>query len=213
MSEYVLCTMGDVKGFTKIGAGFTNYDANLIAAISIASDQIIKFVGQPLANGPKVQYAATPQSAAGAPTRVRLTAPNVNFALPIVVKFDATGRFGAWATTLVKDYDYTVREHDSSILLLGEWGYTPRGIQIEYTAGYQLAADPPNLLQVPANLRNAAAMQAAFLFNRIQSGSLGKSAEEKENMQITYTRAAANGLLGEVKAMISSARMPMVGRS
>lgn len=214
MDDYVFCTVNDVKDYTKIGTDYTRYDGILRNCIAIASEQIKRYMPAMMKTGLRTVFFAVPRWSEGSPTFIRFAVQNVDYNLPIVVKYDATGVFNGWENTLTLGVDYTIDQERGGIFLLQDIGSSPRGLKVTLTGGYELASDPPELLQVPANIKIATALQAGFLYNRITSGALGKLSEEKEGTsRVVYTKAAATGLLDEVRSMLGTVtRMPFVGK-
>lgn len=204
-----LCSVEQVRKLIRMGTNFDRYDELVTMFVRIASQQVLKYVGKDLQKGKRVEYFSTARE--GRSTIIRLSGENVDYNEPIEVDYDYTGYFIGGETALTDDVDYKINPITNELSFLSLFDYAPRAIRVQYTAGYDVSSSE---LQVPATYGDAAAIQAAWLYSRWQSGSFGKQSEEKENtLRIVWTKSAQAGVCDEVKGMLKgSTRQPYIGK-
>lgn len=212
MVDKVFCTVNDVKTLTPIHSAWTGFNTALGAIIPAATGQIKTFCRRTFEVGSYTEYFLSPMEV---PARIHVIEPPITSS-SIVFVYDKSGRFvdSALSTSLVEDTDFTVNYDTGLITLTGEFEYSRRGLKIVYTGGYPVVAESPPRVQVPAQVVQACAIQAAFLLERTMAGQMGKQTSEEARAASTkWTSSATSGLVAEAQALVTPYRRPLVGRN
>ncbi len=204
----VFASLLDVKQYTPINAGFTMYDTQIEAQITAVSDMIRAYCRR------KFDRAEYTQRAMSGRAFVTLIESPID-PESVTVEYDPTGRYAPNEfEELTEDTDYGVDADTGQITFYGNTIVHPRGFRLTYTGGYDYRAGSSTILQVPANVTMATAMQVVFMMQRQRAGSLGVDQEEKaRNSLRKYSISATTGMLSEVEALLSGYRRTMVGSS
>jgi hypothetical protein len=98
---------------------------------------------------------------------------------------------------LVTVYPYKLTAHD-------------RVLRIDYRGGYELDDTDASLVLGPDHVTGAAAIQAAFLYQRVKNRTSGVS-QKQDRVGLSNFKVGANGLVMEAQALLRSEASPMVG--
>lgn len=106
---------------------------------------------------------------------------------------------------------YRVHEEESSItLLLPHIPQIPEALKVSYVAGFEADPSDPNLLLVDPVLKEACAMQAAFMYTRTVNETLGLKKHEDKAGTKEYNMLAS-GFIQEVQHMLMPYVKPLTG--
>jgi hypothetical protein len=218
MAERVFCTKADVKRVLPGTVTWTGNDAQIDDLIPHVSEQIRIYCRRTFELGEYTEYFAAPDSfSTPPPVRKHLKETPIATSPAAIVSYDPTGRFASFSsvTQLSEGIDYSIDHEKGVIELLGTcYQYSHRGFKIVYTGGYAVGAEAPhNLVQVPAPVKTAAALQVAFLLERTLAGQMGQASSEERKVPVQFTRSASSGLIAEAHSALTVYRRPLVGRT
>jgi hypothetical protein len=132
----------------------------------------------------------------------------------VAIDYDWTGRFRTNAVTrpLTEGCDYDVDYEEGVITILTGFPFNRRGLRIAYTAGFDPDDGTPAVVQVPATIQRAVAMQAVFTLRRLKGSQMGEDQQEKSRQSLQkFTVSATTGLISEVQGMLLRHRAPLIG--
>jgi len=210
---YKFCEVSDVLAYLRVGANYAEHD-------KLLSDKIIPNASTAIENycregsfalGVVTEYLATAES----PAPVSLYLKRTNIATSPAPIFRLTYSFPLdWDAVDALDTRYYDLDHATGKLtLLFDTQQHGRSIKATYTAGYAISTDDGLTLAVPADIREACALQSAFLLERIvnqDSGLLDKKSSGGANLRMST--AAVMGLIPQVRALLNARRRQLVGR-
>jgi hypothetical protein len=204
-----LCSVQQVKTLTQQSSTYAGHDDLIAQMIDIASAQVLQYSKRDFARRVRSEYFMTPE---GRGLTVTVKEGPILEDGTLVVTYDPDGIHDI-STPLIANYDYTVDYERGVLTIFGFMAYSPRGIKVQYTGGYAADVSDPSILQVPANVSLATALQATFLLNRHLAGSQGVSSEMKDGTtQKSYSKQAQSGLIPEATSMLGTTSRVMVGR-
>jgi hypothetical protein len=210
--QTVLCDVSQVRIIAPITQGFSGFDGVIADQIITASDLVRNFCRRKFDKLPYTEFFMTRDDAGfSVRTKERPIAAG-----SVVVHYDPIGRFSPNSFTssaLVEGDDYTVDYENGIVTVLAGVRFHRRGLRIAYTAGYDVDSSTPPIVQVPASIQTATAMQAFFTLRRIRNSQLGQDQQEKARQSLQkFTVSASSGLLSEVQGQLMRYRSPLVGR-
>lgn len=205
------CLPEDVKAHLHQNDGYTGDDANITTHIKQATALIRKYTRREWETGSFVQFFDTQQIqiAFGLGRAVaRFTLKNIPVQSIASVKFH-TG--GDWDTVDDLNTDLYDLDGNSLIMYPLQMHYHQRALRVAYTAGYAINGDDADLLDVPENLKQACAIQAAHTWRRVVNETSGKSQKQDKKGFANYA-VGSSGLVGEALALLKTETTPLVGR-
>lgn len=192
-----LITLAEAKQFLPIREGNTGFDAKLLSMNLAATTLLGNWCRQSWVRAEHTDYFATRSTnrqlidlhsddnmsgVLDAPyeSRYRLRHHPVDEDETITVYYDPTRVFAA--DTVVPDTQWFFDPKTNQIILLRGVSQHPRALKVVYTAGFAVTEgdddENDNLsASAPPDLKLACQTQVLFMFNKIESGSVGTEAQ------------------------------------
>lgn len=211
-------------------AGVTKLDDRLAMLIDLATAQIEQLTGRKFTYQEHTQYLRTietpiigydlwnTENTSGVIVSARgcqypLLGMPVDLAEPFKVYYDLNEVYGE--DTLVESGYYSLNA-DAGVLhtRLGTYDH-PRGLKVNYTAGYAIGDDETLNDTAPIDLRLACVAQVIALWTRLSPDNIGMNSDRGQNNKNATFRQFANrgGLTPEAAGMVAHYRQPLLGLS
>jgi hypothetical protein len=217
--ETVLCGVQDVRAITSVARTNSEFDTGVEPWIIAASSAVRTFTRAGFDYAQYTETFPTRDRFQGDPFTVGLRNLPVDLNKPIEVLYSSRGRFRDNGFEVVPDVYFEVEDATMGRLSVDITTRSARsGLRVTYWAGYPLkdanAGGTLKVLDVPDNIRTAAAIQAAYLMKKNKDNALGKTTvQSNENVQETYDRGGSTGLIREAQGLLLGIRKPLVGRT
>lgn len=200
------CSIEDVKAYANVSEGYAVTDGTIQRFIEQATAKICTFTRRRWTYGKYTDFVDLAGNSWNA-TRERRYQEIYVSERPLrtdpapVIKYTTTGDVQNMKV-LSRDL-YQVNEHKGSItLLLAHSPQMPRALRIEFWAGYETNPDNSEHVMVSDDLREACAMQAAFLYTRGQNETLGLK-KHQDKSGIKEYHILGSGFIREVQGLIT----------
>lgn len=199
MAATPFITLDEVKTYIDIQDGNISFDDKLTDLIAVSSQLISVYCRRDFKKQEYTEYFGTrfnqscPYDLTGDPSndsgllkeytlqRFKLKAFPVDLAQDFKVYYD-TSREWLSSSLLIKDTDYYVDTETNAVVLLIGTVESPRSIKIVYTAGYTEASGTLSA-SLPEELKLACVAQTMFLFDKIETSSIGVSNQSDDEGQ------------------------------
>ena len=199
-------TVEDVKTYSNVSQGYALSDDKIERFIEQATSKIMSFTRRNWLYGKYVDFVDlaglnwTLQPERRFQKVFTNERPLRSTPFPVIT-YTLTGNFSDG--TRLPANDFTVDEHAGAItLLLAYAPQMPRALRIEYYAGFEPDPEQPEILQVSNDLREACAMQAAFLYSRAQNETLGLK-RQQDKSGIKDFNILGSGFIREVQGLLT----------
>ena len=205
------CLPADVSLQMNNRDGYTGDDAAITAHIKQATALVRSFTRRTWERGTFTQFFDTQQIN----TAFQLGRSVARFSLkekPLQsitsIKFN-TG--GDWEATAELRSDLWTLDGNSIIIYPSQMHYHQRSLRVVYIAGHPINDTDAELLDVPENLKQAVAIQAAYQWRRVINETSGKKQKQDQKGFANYS-ITSSGLVGEALALIKGDTTPLLGR-
>jgi hypothetical protein len=210
MVAYKFCEVSQVLKYTRVGDNYTQHDSlindHIIPNATVAIQNYCRrdFVSQAF-----TEYLATPESKA--PVKIYLKETNIALSPTPVFKL-YYGFPASWDGVAALDAQYYDLNREKGILtLLVDTEHHGRSLQASYTAGYTVSSDDNATVNVPNEIRDACALQSAFLFERIINQEVGLQEKRSGDSKAMITSSAVYGLVPQARVLLNAHRKQLVG--
>lgn len=208
------CTVSEAKPFTRIRDGYSEHDGLLLQCIQLATAQIKEHCRRSFSKTAYVEYFPTCERG-DRPSKFYLTERNVATSPALVMRLDY-GWPTDWTTVTPVDALYYRVDREKGILtyLSGTYEH-PESIRIEYTAGYDTDTGNTSLVLVPVDVRQAAAIQSAYLLEKMLNQDIGQTNKNASGVikTLRLEAGAVSGLVKQAASLLSKYRPSLVGKN
>ena len=214
MDEYKFCDISDVIALTRMGDGYTGYNNIIQTLLPQATGQIQQYCRRSFIRDVYTEYFPT-RKVSGRPTKIWLDELNILTEPAPVVKLDYGFPLDWSAIPVVDPTYYRVDYKKSMITLLMDTWECAESLQVTYTAGYPIDTVDTELVLVPSDLVQAAAIQCAYMLNLIVNQDIGQTAKNSAGVIKTLKLSKSNtegGLVPQAGALVQKYRRQLIGK-
>jgi hypothetical protein len=216
--EPKFCTVEDVKRFTPINANFNVFDQKINDLIPIVTRLVRAYCGREFIQKSYTEY----HDAIRGQTPFKLWLKEKPISGTPVIRIDYAYDWDNNQSNIDTATYYVQDAEKGLVVFRGELTYNfypaspvanGKGVvRVVYTGGY--AEDPDNVgvYQVPAHVRDATAMQVAFMLQRAQGQELGQQAKETKGViPQKILPGSVQGLIAEARMLLNVERRSRLG--
>jgi hypothetical protein len=200
------CTVDDVKTYANVAMQYAGSDQEIIRFIEQVTAKIVSFTRRNWLYGKYVDFVDISNINWQIQPERRLQKiftrerPLRSTPRPVITYEPLSA---IHSNLVFEPSDFAVDEHSHSItLLLHNAPQMPRALKIEYYAGFETDPNDPDLFLASQDIREACAMQAAFMFSRAKNETIGFSRHQDKSGGKTFD-ILGSGFIREVHGLIS----------
>lgn len=205
-----LCTVADVKTAGNINVNYDYDETGLVRAIEAATVAVFTVTRRKWLLSEYTDRLPVPRSNVRGTFRL-WTAVRPILIEPVAPKIFAMMRLRDTGVSLSSaDYtiDATTGRIDIDVEALSP--YQGGFVRVNYVGGLGNLPTDAETFDAPADLRHAAAMQAAFIYDRVVNSTVGVKQFAGKTGSTTYS-SYANGLVPEAHALVAHYIRPLTG--
>lgn len=210
MAPTRLCTVEDVKNKGNINVNYDYDDEGLVRAIRSATVAIFSVTRRKWELGEYADRIPFPRSSVRGTYRF-WTKVRPIWLTPVAPRISLSQTFSG-AGVILSSSSYEIDAQDGRIdidpILIEN--NTQGFIRVSYVGGLGPSDSDADVFDAPDDLAQAAAMQAAYMYDRLVNSKVGVKQYAGKTGSTTYT-GLANGLVPEAHALIAHYIRPLTG--